>query len=116
MLQSKVTFHNTPHSDAIENHALTKLNKFLQDLKINQYQTPLHGEYWIKVNDKFPHQRVELHIKTPEFDIHTHEDGEDVYQLIDITLDKMKTLITKEKSKKRDKQRNQDTPKRQFNK
>ncbi|KKQ49680.1 MAG: hypothetical protein US69_C0003G0035 [candidate division TM6 bacterium GW2011_GWF2_38_10] len=105
-----------PHSPTLEEHALQKLNRFLQLLKEEGNQTPLYAEFWLKANRQHPHHAVELHLKTPQFDLHAHDEGTDMYMVIDAAIDKMNTLFKKEKGKHKDKMRSVDTPKSQFNK
>ncbi len=103
-----------PHSPVIEEHALQKLDKFLTLLKAEGNQTPLYAELWLKANKQHPHHAVELHLKTPSHDLHSHNEGPDMYLVIDATIDKMTTLIKKEKERQRDKFRKADTEKGQF--
>lgn len=114
MLKAKITFHNMPHSPTLEEHALQKTNKFLSILKAEGTQTPLFAELWLKANKQHPHHAVELHLKTPLFDLHSHDEGTDMYLVIDAAIDKMATLLKKEKERRRDKVRKADTEKGQF--
>ncbi len=114
MIKTKITFHNMPHSPVIEEHALQKLNKFLDILKAEGNQTPLFSELWLKANKQHPHHAVELHLKTPHLDLHAHDEGPDMYLVIDSAIDKMTTLVKKQKERRRDKVRKPDTEKGQF--
>ncbi len=114
MIKTKITFHNMPHSPTIEEHALQKLNKFLDILKTEGNPTPLFAELWLKANRLHPHHSVELHLKTPQLDLHAHDEGTDMYLVIDAAIDKMTTLIKKEKQKNRDKIRKTPTEKSKF--
>ena len=61
-----------------------------------------------------PHHAAELHLKTSQFDLHAHDEGTDMYVTIDNTIDKMVTLVTKQKKINIDKQRKTNTEKRSF--
>ena len=113
-MQIKISFHNMPHSDPIETHTIEKLEKLHELLKSHDQKPPFYVELWLKVNKPHPHHRVELHLKTSTFDLHSHDEGPDLYVAIDNTIDKMITLVRKEKSKQRDKYTKVETKKRVF--
>jgi ribosomal subunit interface protein len=113
-MKTKITFHNMPHSVPMEAHALQKLEKISEFLKNIQDIEPLYAELWLKANKQHPHHASELHIKTPFFDLHTHDEGADMYIVIDSTIDKMVKLIKKEKERFRDKVRKPLTAKKEF--
>lgn len=103
-----------PHSIPLETHANDKLAKITDLLKHDADAHPLFVELWLKANKQHPHHASELHLKTPHFDLHTHFEGPDMYMVIDTTIDKMVTLVKKEKGKVRDKQHKVITPKAEF--
>lgn len=111
-MKTKITFHNMPHSDPLEQHCRAKLTKLDEFTKDNA--SPCYTELWLKANKQHPHHAVELHLKTPHFDLHAHDEGADMYIVIDNTIDKMVTLIKKEKEKSRDKHRKRETDKEEF--
>ena len=114
MLKTKITFHNMPHSPTLEEHALQKLDKFLAILKAEGNPAPLFAELWLKANKLHPHHAVELHLKTPTFDLHTHDEGTDMYLVISAAIEKMASLLKKEKDKSRDRVRKTSTDKGNF--
>jgi ribosomal subunit interface protein len=101
-----------PHSISIEEHAQQKLNKTLELLKSEGTQTPLYAELWLKANKQHPHHAAELHLKTPHLDLHSHDEGTDMYMVIDTAIEKMLTLVKKEKERQRDKIRKPQIDKR----
>ncbi len=113
-MKIKITFHNMPHSDPLEQHAKTKLAKLDEFTHNPSDASPRFVELWLKANKLHPHHAVELHLKTPHLDLHAHDEGADMYVVIDSTIDKMVTLIKKEKEKTRDKYRKQDPEKEDF--
>lgn len=102
------------HSDPIEKHTREKLEKLHELLKRDDQKPPFFVEFWLKANKLHPHHATELHLKTSLFDLHAHDEGTDMYVTIDNTIDKMVTLVLKEKSKLKDKNHKPKTEKRGF--
>lgn len=113
MLKKKITFLNMEHSMPLEEHANQKLDKILDILRGNE-APPFYAEMWIKANKLHPHHTTDLHLKTARFTLHAHEEGTDMYVVVDNTIDKMITLIRKEKEKNRDLAKHTDTDKSKF--
>jgi ribosomal subunit interface protein len=103
-----------PHSDPLEQHAREKIAKIEDILKTQANASPFNVELWLKSNKLHPHHAAELHIKTPIFNLHTHEEGADMYIVVDTTIDKMITLIKKEKERLMDKIQKPETDKKNF--
>ncbi|MCB9493446.1 MAG: ribosome-associated translation inhibitor RaiA [Epsilonproteobacteria bacterium] len=112
----KITFQSMDHSGPLESHARQKLRKIADFFKDEESMQPFTVELWMKANKLHPHHRAELHVKTPQFNLNAHDEGTDMYVSVDNAIDKMVKLITKEKSKVRDKQRKADTDKKIFTK
>ncbi len=102
-----------PHSQPLEDHCHSKLQK-ISELLGSEDGTPLHAELWLKANKLHPHHAAELHLKTPHLDLNSHCEGTDMYVVADQVIDKMVTLLVKEKSKRREKSRKQMTEKNKF--
>lgn len=114
-MKIKISFHNMPHSQALEEHCHAKLKK-IQDHLGSEDGQPLHLELWLKANKIHPHHAVEIHLKTPHFDLNAHNDGADMYIVADQTIDKMVALLIKEKDRRREKIRKPETEKSLFRK
>ena len=102
------------HSKPLESHATEKLGKIKEFLKNADEITPLNIELRLKANKLHPHHAAELQLKTPRFNLNAHDEGEDMYIVIDNTIDKMTKLLKKEKSKEKDKIQKADNEKKQF--
>ena len=113
-MDKKITFHNMDHSDPMEQHAHDKLAKIEDLLAGNEWETPKFIELWLEAHRKHPHNKVELHLKTPQFDLHAHSEETDIYFAIDETVDKMVKLLKKEKQKLKDKNQKVQTNKKDF--
>ena len=110
----KITFHNMPHSDPLEEHAHEKFTKLAELLSNMDGREPVHAELWLKANKQHDHHAVELHIRSSSLDLNAHDEGTDMYVAVDNTMDKMLKQIKKEKERLRDKMHKPDTEKRKF--
>lgn len=113
-MQIKISFHNMDHSDPIEKHTRQKLEKLHELLKSCDDKPPFFVEFWLKANKLHPHHATELHLKTSMFDLNAHDEGTDMYVVIDNTVDKMVKLVKKQKQKLRDKHLKADNEKKNF--
>ena len=113
-MDKKITFHNMEHSDPMEKHAIDKLGKIEEILQGPELETPNFLELWLESHKTHPHNKVELHIKTPQFDLNSHSEETDMYYAIDETIDRMVKLLKKEKQKLKDKTQKVDTEKKDF--
>ncbi|MCK4264780.1 ribosome-associated translation inhibitor RaiA [Candidatus Babeliales bacterium] len=114
MLKKKIEFHNMDHSTPLEQHANQKLEKINDLLKKDEVPTPQFLEVWLKALGQHPHHSVEIHLKTPQFDLNAHDEGNDLYVVLDNVIDKVISLLKKHKEKNIDKQRKAKNEKRAF--
>ena len=111
----KVSFKNMPHSNPMELHANQKLAKVFDLLKNQAEATPFNIELWLKANKQHPHHSANLHIKTAFFDLNSHDEGPDMYVVIDNAVDKMVIILKKEKARFLDKvHKPKNNPKKKF--
>ncbi|NDD54427.1 ribosome-associated translation inhibitor RaiA [bacterium] len=110
----KITFQNMPHSEPLASHAQQKFAKLAELLSNVENRNPMHAELWLKAHKQHNHHGVELHIKTPHFDLNAHEEGPDMYIAVDNTMDKMLRQIKKEKERLLERHHKPDTDKRRF--
>jgi ribosomal subunit interface protein len=113
-MNKNISFKNMDHSQPLESHAMQKLQKIEEFFDSAEKMDPLKVELHLKANKKHPHHSVELHLKTPSFDLNSHDEGTDMYVVIDNTVDKMVKLLKKEKAKKKDKIQKVDNEKKTF--
>lgn len=100
------------HSDPLEQHTMAKLEKIRTF--VDDSLQPFHLDVWLKANKTHPHHAVEIHLKTHSYNLHTHEEGVDMYLAIDQAIDKIVGLLIKEKEKKIDKYHKITTEKQKF--
>lgn len=110
----KITFHEIDHSDPIEKHTKDKLKKIQELLAGPEWQTPKYVEIWLSGHKIHPHFKAEIYLKTPQFDLNSHYENPDMYFSIDNAIDKMVTLLIKEKKKIKDKHQKVETEKQEF--
>lgn len=113
-MKKKIEFHNMESSPNLEAHANQKLERLESILKQDEEPTPLSIELWLKSQKMHPHNACELHLKTPRFDLHAHDEGTDLYIVLDNTIDKMMRLYRDAKSKAKTKEKHAKTEKRNF--
>lgn len=113
-MNKKISFKNMPHSDPLEQHASEKLEKIKDFLKDAEHLTPFNVELHLKANKQHPHHRAELLLKTPRFNLTSHDEGTDMYVAIDNAIDKMVKLLKKEKDKVQDRKQKTETEKNKF--
>lgn len=111
-MKTKISFHNMPHSDPLEQHTLQKLEK-IRDF-VNESLLPLNIEVWLKANKIHPRHAAEIHLKTAQFDINAHQEGTDMYVVVDQTIDKIVSLLIKEKEKMLDKRHKVESAEHKF--
>lgn len=113
-MEIKITFHNMPHSPVLEQHTHQKLQKITEILKAQAHQTPFTVTMWLTANKQHPHHSAKLHVKTPCFDVNTGHEGPDMYIAIDSAIDKMISVIKKEKEQLTEKTHKPETDKKNF--
>lgn len=113
-MNRKISFHGMEHSNPMENHINEKLNKIEEILKAPEWETPKFLEFFLNSQSLHPHHSAEMHLKTPQFNLVTHDEGTDMYVVIDNVIDKMVTLLKKDKSKLIDKKQKVENAKNEF--
>lgn len=112
-MKKKLSFKNMDHSDPIEKHVNNKLERLEELLKKDQ-QPPFHMDIHLEAHKVHGHHHVELHLKTPRMDLHSHDEGPDMYVAIDNAIDKMVNLVRKNKAKNKNKEHKPENDKTNF--
>ncbi len=100
----KISFHHMPHSAALEAHSRDRLAKINTLFKHASNDQPLFIELFLHAQPSHAdHHKAELHVKTNNLNITTHDEGPDMYAVVDTTVNRMVTQIKKEKAKAGDK-------------
>lgn len=93
-MEKRISFQNMEHSDPLEAHARQKLEKINEILTNGEEPSPFFVEIWLKAHKTHPHHGVELHLKLQDLDFHAHDEGVDMYVMIDNTIDKIIGQVT----------------------
>lgn len=113
-MNRKITFHEMDHSKLMKEHINKKLNRIEELVKDPIWATPKYVEFFLNSHPQHPHHKVELILKTPQFDLCTHAEGVEMYAVVDSAIDKMVTLLKKDKQKLQDKRQKVETAKNKF--
>jgi ribosomal subunit interface protein len=108
----KINFQGMEHSLALENYATKKAEKLMEFLQ--KEQTPPGFEFHLVCHPNHAHQEVTLHLRAKHFKLNTTAEGTDSYVVLDVAVDKMITLIKKEKEKIRDAHRKAPSEKHNY--
>ncbi len=98
-MKIKVTFEHMDHSHLLEGHAFQKLKKLEELLLKEQEREPHYIELWFKAHKLRADHQIEIHLKTPLFDLFAQEEGADMYVILDKVIDTMIRLYKKHKEK-----------------
>lgn len=99
-MNKKITFRNMDHAAAIENYAnehLRKIEKFLEN-----EQTPVSIDLVMEPSKTREHNRVELFVKSPHYDLMAHHEGPQFYKVLDHVIDVMMQELLRAKRKRID--------------
>lgn len=105
-----------PHSDALDAHARERIEKITHFFKPEELEhQPLAIELFLNAESAHKrHHHAEIHIKHALLHSTTTAEGNDMYIVIDNVVDKLISMIKKEKAKQQDKMHKVKTEKQQF--
>lgn len=99
-MNKRITFRNMDHAASIENYAnehLAKIEKFLE-----HEPTPIAIDLVMEPSKTREHNRVELRVKSPHYDVIAHHEGPQFYKVLDHVIDVMMQLLLEAKRKRID--------------
>lgn len=94
------TFRHMESSKAMEGFVESKLPKVARLLE--KEIEPVVLEVRLDAAREHHHHRVEMHLKSHHYDIHAHHEGPELYEQIEIVVDKLASEISKLKDKRID--------------
>lgn len=98
MMQADLTFRGMDPTDAIEAHVAKNIKKFKKYLgKEDPDATFIH--IVLEGNHNHDIYKVEIRVKTPNFDLIASREGKDMYPLIDETVHVMDRELERAKTK-----------------
>lgn len=86
-MNKRITFRNMEHALSIENYAnehLKKIEKILEN-----EPTPVSIDLLMEPSKTREHNRVELRIKSPHYDLMCEKEGPQFYKILDHVIDVM---------------------------
>jgi ribosomal subunit interface protein len=99
-MNKRITFRSMTHSDLIEQHANKQLAK-IEDFLLNE-RTPVYIDLILEPSKTREHNKVELRVKSPHYELYSTYEGPDLYAIIDRVIDVMYYDLHKEKQKEVD--------------
>jgi len=98
-MNKRIVFRNMEHSDVMEayaNEQLHKIEKFLANA-----QPPVFINLYFEPSHVHEHHRVELHIKSGEYDLNSayEKEGMNFYDILDRVIDVMYRNLLEAKDK-----------------
>lgn len=99
-MNKRITFRNMEHAESIENYAnehLKKIEKFLEN-----EPTPVSIDLVMEPSKTREHNRVELLVKSPHYDLMAHHEGPQFYKVLDHVIDVMLQLLREAKRERID--------------
>ena len=98
-----ITFRHMDHSPVIEEHARTQLEKL--DKFLDNEPSPVVVELVLEAQPVHAHHKIDLLVKSPHYHCFSHDEGPDMYQVLDSVIQKMCTEIRRAKEKRIDNER-----------
>lgn len=99
-MQKRIAFRgmeSTPVLEEFANKHLEKVEKLLETER-----TPIWIDLVLEASTVHAHNKVELRVKTPNYELVAHHEGPEMYQEIDRVIDKMIQEIRRAKERRVD--------------
>ena len=106
-MKKRITYRgidSTPVLEEFINSHLEKVERLLEN-----EPTPIMIDFIIDASHVHAHDKVEIRVKTPHYDLVAHHEGPEMYQEIDRVCDKMVREIRRAKEKRVDDQKKHDS-------
>ena len=96
-MNKRIVFRNMEHSDVMEAYANEKLEKVIAFLENDR--GPVHIDLYLEPSRVHEHHRVELHVKSAEYDLNSsyEREGMPFYEVLDHVIDVMYEQLHKAK-------------------
>ena len=96
-MNKKFTFRDMDHSKVMQDYAEGQLVKIEDFLK--HEPTPIIIDVIFQPSKVHAHHRIELLIKSPHYDLVTHDEGGDFYEVLDLVFDSAYRRLLEQKDK-----------------
>jgi ribosomal subunit interface protein len=99
-METKITFRNMDSSEALRAHINKQMQKVITFLE--NERLPLFIDMVLEPSKRRAHNRAEVRVKTPHYDLISNYEGQDLYDVIDRVIDVMYHEILEAKRKRVD--------------
>ncbi len=89
--------HGAAHTEELDNHIHNQADKITTFL--GQHREPVTFDMVIEEYPTHAHNRVNMHIVTPEFETNVHREGKNIYALVDEVMDITYAELCKQKER-----------------
>lgn len=96
-MHKRITFRNMTKSDSMEQYANKQLEK-VEEFLAND-RTPIYIDLIFEPSKIHAHHRIELRVKSPEYDRVSNFEGSDFYNVLDRVIDVMYHELREDKKK-----------------
>jgi ribosomal subunit interface protein len=96
-MRKRVFYKHIEKTPALEEFAMNHINKIAKNLESEP--TPIYIDLTLEAYPNHAHNRAEIIVKTPHYDLITHREGEDLYQEINKVTETMINEIRDAKEK-----------------
>ena len=99
-MHKRITFKGMDHSSVLEDYADRQLDKVIDFLK--NERTPVYVDLVFEPSKVHAHHKIELRVKSPNYDRISNYEGTDFYHTLDRVIDVMYKELHEEKKKRID--------------
>lgn len=99
-MQKRIVFRGMESSPVLEEYANKHLEKL--DRLLENERSPIIIDLVMEASHVHAHHKVELRVKTPNYDLIAHHEGPELYQEVDRVVDKMIAELRRAKEKRVD--------------
>lgn len=96
-MPKKITFRGMKHSSVLEDYANQQLSKIEEFL--DNERTPVYIDLILEPSHVHAHHKIELRVKTPNYDRISNYEGSDFYITLDRVIDVMYKELHEDKKK-----------------
>lgn len=97
-MHKRITFKDTQHSESMEQSA-NKLLEKIETFLTKEDRTPIYIDLILEPSHVHAHHKVELRVKTPNYDRHSSYEGKDFLHTLERVIDVMYRELHEDKKR-----------------